>query len=58
MNKNPAVATQRGFFMSAALCGGLACCTPEFGFNQNKIVDFSAVEIADCNCKAGITTPR
>jgi hypothetical protein len=47
MNKNPVVATQRGFFMGAAFCWALTCCTPEFGFNQNKIVDFSAVEIAD-----------
>jgi hypothetical protein len=46
MNKNPVVATQRGFFMGAAVCWALPCCTPEFGFSQKAIVNFSAAEIA------------
>jgi hypothetical protein len=44
--------------MAAALCWTLPCCTPEFGFSQKAIVDFSAAEIAGSNCKAGITAPR
>jgi hypothetical protein len=58
MNKNPAVATWRGFFMAAGFCAAWCVVRLSLVFGRYAIVDFSAVEIADCNCKAGITTPR
>ena len=58
MNKNPVVATQRGFFMGAALCADLACCTPEFGFRQKAIIDFSAAGIAHWSRMTNTTAPR
>jgi hypothetical protein len=41
--------------MAAALCADLACCTPEFGFSQKAIVDFSAAGMAHFSRMAGTT---
>jgi hypothetical protein len=38
MNKNPVVATQRGFFMTPALCVVLVCSTLEFEVGQHLCV--------------------
>jgi hypothetical protein len=58
MNKNLAVATQRGFFMAVGFCAAWCVVNLSLVFGQKAIVDFSAAEIAGCNCKAGTTAPR
>jgi hypothetical protein len=47
-----------GFFHGCGVLCGLACCTPEFGFSQKAIVDFSAAGIAHWSRMTNTTAPR